>query len=221
MVNKISKNMVSKVNVIRGQLYTDAIYPPFGFGKISKGNFSPLIDYAKNSEGFTSSIMNASISVGLSHKKLNSVLEVVSQKLQEGIFNSIVILGSSNLNEFDSGYIEKFVQIATKNNFIFSLSANCKKKNFLHINAYYDFSYVYKILEYFNEVGLQQNVNVILFDDTPNFISTVFKINHLQPKNIFFSTLCKNKFYPKFFKHLKQYYSLQELSIPNKDLKKM
>lgn len=217
----ISKNIISQINVIRGQLYTDAIYPPFGFGRILKDDFSPLIDYAKKTEGFTSSIINEHICVGLSQKKLNSILDAVAQKLNDKLLNSVVILGTSNLNEFESSYMEKFVQLATKNIFIFSLSAIYKKKNFLHINAYYDFSYVYKILEYFKELGLSKKVNVLLFSDTPNFISTVLKINHLKSKNIFLSPLCKNQFYPNFLKILQNYYNFQELSTPLKDLKKM
>lgn len=217
----ISKNTVSEINVIRGHLYTNSKYPPFGFGKIIDDDFSPIISFAKESEGFTYSITNAPIEVGLSDKKLNSTLDSIIEKTKKGFLNKIIILGTSNSNEFDKSYIEKFVQIATKNNFIFSLSANYKKKNFLHINAFYDSSYLYKILERFKEENMNDKVNIILFDDTPNLISTLLNINYFKPKNIFYSPLCKNKFYPEFFKYLNQYYSLQELSIPNKDLKIM
>ena len=217
----ISKNMVSDINVIRGQLYTNSKYTPFGFGKIQNDDFTPLIDYAKNSEGFTSAIENQTISVGLSDKKLNSTLDAVIEKIKKKDLNTVVILGSSNLNEFDLAYIEKFAQIATKNNFIFSMTTNYKKKNFLHINSFYDYSYIYKILERFKEENMTDKVNIILFDDTPNLISTFLNIDYFKPKNIFYSPLCKNKFYPKFFKQLKQHYSFKELSVPNKDIKIM
>ena len=60
----ISKNSTPKIDVIRGQIYSSAKYPSFGIAKIENDDFSQMINYALDTDGFKQDSVMTSITIG-------------------------------------------------------------------------------------------------------------------------------------------------------------
>ncbi len=218
----ISRNSIPKVDVIRGQIYTSAKYPPFGIAKIENDDFTPMIEYALESKGFDKNIENESISIGYNLNDIYVRLNELKNKINENSIDKLFIIGEIEHFNNQNAYIEKFVNQQPKNTYIllFSNINIPENKNIWRVNSYYDFAILYRIIEELQKHNhnINEKIGVFLTDCNSNTISHIFNLIYLEIKNIFLGPCCPNIINPTLIEGLLELFNIKKLSQPNKDM---
>ncbi|MCD7879775.1 MAG: hypothetical protein LUG16_07580, partial [Candidatus Gastranaerophilales bacterium] len=220
----ISGNSIPKLDVIRGQIYTSAKYPPFGIGKIENNDFSPLIVYAQNSTGFLKDSDEKTMVVGFSYCEIENIIEDIINKFNTESIKKLFIIGLSNPFNNNTDYLKKFINECPEDYYIMSFGYDSKRKNnFFKVNSFYDFSAVYYIIEKLSEKTetLIENTAVFLTDCTYNTVSHIFNLLYSGIKNIFLGTCCPDTINPKMAEGLNNLYGIHKLTTPYEDIKKI
>ncbi len=217
----ISRNSIPKIDVIRGQIYTSAKYPPYGIGKIEDDDFTPLIEYALESKGFEKDLYNENIYIGYDINEINDKLEIIHTNILNNTIKKIYIIGEIEYLHKKNEYLEEFIYHLPKNTFAF-LFANTKFNNdnkIYKINSYYDFSILYFILEKLKEKNpnITDKIGIYMTDCNTNTISHIFNILQLNINNIFLGACCPNIINPVLTECLTQLFNIKKLTTPEND----
>ena len=215
----ISGSIINEVDAIRGQIYTDAKYPPLGIGKISDNDFSPLIDYAKKMSGFSDEKERSSVDIGYSQSEIEGLIDELSQKINENEIKNIIIFSPCENEEHIKNYVNEFMSIPQKDNYIISFSYKFSRKNFKYFNTNYDFTLAYQLVSKLKELNLNSRISVFLFDLKTSVISTVFNFKYLGVKNIFIAHCCKNSINQDLSNGLSEMFNIKEISNAKDDFK--
>ncbi len=214
----ITKNSLPKIDIIRGQIYTSAKYPAFGIGKIVNDNFSPLIDYALKSDGFSENETIKTLDVGYDVNELDFKVNEIINKFYSNETKKIVIIGLTDKFSSPNEYITNFVQNAPENWYIISFAYDYKRENFWFANPYFDFSLLYKIIEKLNDEIVTEHLSVFLTDCSVNTISHIFNLLHLNVCNIFLGPCCPNIINPILSNGLNKLFNIKDITIPKTDI---
>ena len=215
----ITKNSLPKIDIIRGQIYTCAKYPAYGIGKIENNNFSPIINYALNSNGFKENEIIKSVDIGYNLSELNNKVNEILNKFYSKEISNIVIIGISDKLSAMSDYITEFMAKAPQDWFIISYAYDYERENFWFANPYYDFSMLYNIIEQLNDEIVSKNLSIFLVDCAVNTISHIFNLIHLKVNNIFLGPCCPNIMNPILSNGLNKLFNVHEMTIPSEDIK--
>ena len=216
----ISKNSIPKIDVIRGQIYTSAKYPAFGFAKVENNDYSEMIDYAISSVGFEEDSVINSLEIGYDDDKVNDKLDDIVAKFINKEIEHIAIIGLVDKFAFSNDYIKIFFDKAPHNCYIISFAQNSTRKNFWNVSSYYDFSLVYKVLEKLTKSinNPSQNISFFLPDCSINTISYIFNLMYLGISKIFLGPCCPNVMNPILVDGLESIFNIKELTNPKDDL---
>ena len=216
----ISKNSTPKIDVIRGQIYSSAKYPSFGIAKIENDDFSQMINYALDTDGFKQDSVMTSITIGYDVCEVNKIIDDIVDKFNSGSIKHISIIGIyDKFSKFNS-YIQSFFEKAPSDYFIISFSYSSDRNNFWQASSYFDFSLVYIILE---RLVLEihessKNISIFLHDCSMNTISHIFNMIYLGVSKIFLGPCCPNIINPILFDGLKNLFLIKEFSSPQEDI---
>ena len=190
----ISGNAVPKIDVIRGQIYTSEKYPAFGIAKIENNNFEPLINYALDSKGFDKDKEINKIKIGYNESEINEKINLISDKFQNKEIKKVFIIGLIYQFNQSNEYINEFLKNCPIDNYIISFSYNFNRENIWHVNSYFDFSVVYKIIEKLtqNIPTIKDEICVFITDCNTTTIAHIFNFIYLDIKNIFLGPCCPN-----------------------------
>lgn len=216
----ISRNSIPKIDVIRGQIYTSAKYPSYGIGKIENNDFSPLITYALESKGFDKDEDINIINIGYSNDEIKNMTETIIQKYLNKEIKKIVIIGLIDNFNKSNDYINKFLKYAPDDTYIISFSYYRERNNFWHVNSYYDFAALYKIIEILlNKVeNINKDTSVFLTDCNSGTISHIFNLLYLGIKNIFLGPCCPNIINPVLIDGLTNLFNIKPLTDVQSDI---
>ena len=216
----ISKNSSPKIDVIRGQIYTASKYPAFGIAKIENDDFSPLIQYALDSKGFEDDLENHCIKIGYTKSEISEKIELIKDKVIANEINNIFIIGLIDKFNLSNDYIKDFMKHAAENDFIISFSYSIERENFWHVNSYYDFAALYKIIELLSDKipDFSKRAAVFLTDCNSNIISHIFNLIHLNIQNIFLGSCCPNIVNPALVDGLTDMFNVKPLSNALEDI---
>ncbi len=219
----ISRNSISKVDLIRGQIYTSAKYPPFGIGKIENDDFTPLIEYALDAKGFENNSHSETVVIGYDLSTIKEKIELLHKKILNNTVNKIFIIGEIEYFNSNNSYLEEFIKNQPENTFIL-LFSNIKfndSNKIFRINSYYDFPILYRILEELKEKNpnITDKIGIYLTDCGTNTISHIFNLLQLNIKNIYLSSCCPNIINPALIECLNQLFNVKNLTTPKDDFK--
>lgn len=219
----ISRNSIPKIDVIRGQIYTSAKYPSFGISKIENDDFSPLIKYALDSEGFLKEEKLQSIQIGYSEKDIENCVDLICNNLNKGLVKHIFIIGLIDQFSQNSSYVKDFIEKCPKDCALISFSNVQSTDNVLYVNSFFDFSILYKIVEQIieNVPNYQDKLSVILADCNSSTLSHIFNLIHLKVKNIFLGPCCPNIINPSLIDGMQDLFNVKSLSSPIEDIEKV
>lgn len=219
----ITRNSAPKIEVIRGQIYTEAKYPAFGIAKIANNDFTPLIDYALNSEGFKESTLINTVAIGYNIDEINNKILSVVNKILTNQIKHIAIIGLIDKFAKSSDYVYKFFKEAPEDVFVISFAYNSNKENIWNVSPYYDFILLYKILELFKNSCTEINkyISIFFVDCAVNTLSQIFNLKHLGIKNIFLGTCCPNIINPVLADGLKNLFNIEEITDAKNDILKL
>ncbi len=217
----ITRNSAPKIDVIRGQIYTQSKYPPFGIAKIDNDDFSPIIKYALNSKGFTENTIIDDISIGYDENELLCKITEMVNMYKTGEIKHIAFVGLIDKFTKTGDYIEKFLSEAPDDLFVISFAYDNSKDNILFVNPYYDFLILYKILNVMNNLAenINKDVSIFFTDCAINTISHLFNLQYLGIKNLFLGNCCPNVISPVLLEGLKKLFDIKEISSPKEDIK--
>lgn len=216
----ISKNSTPKIDVIRGQIYSSAKYPSFGIAKIENNDFSEMINYSLNAEGFKQDTITTSITIGYDVSEMNKIIDDIVDKFKEGTITHISIIGNFDKFSKSNSYIQSFFEKASSDFFIISFSYSSDRDNFWQAGSYFDFSLVYLLLDrlMFEIPNSSKNISIFLTDCSMNTISHTFNLMYLGVSKIFLGSCCPNIINPILFDGLKNLFSIKEISSPQDDI---
>ena len=210
----ISRNMISKVDVIRGQIYTSAKYPPFGIAKIQNNDFSPIIDYASKSIGFSDNEYLNKVEIGYNNEDVSKNISMIIREFRNNKIKKIAIIGLFDRFNNNSEYIKQFLDICPDEVFILSFSYSIDRKNVWHVNSYFDFCILYKIIELLieNIPDIKNNISIFLIDCNSSIVSHIFNLVYLGINNIFLGPCCPNILNPKSIENLSNLFGIKQIS---------
>lgn len=210
----ISGNSVPKIDVIRGQIYTSEKYPAFGIAKIENNDFEPLIKYALDSKGFEKEKEINKIKIGYDVEELNKEIDIILDKIKQKEIKNIFIIGIIDQFNHSNKYINDFLEHCPDNNYIISLSYNRKRENLWHVNSYFDFSVVYKIIETLIEKNpsINKKISVFITDCNATTIAHIFNLIHLEINNIFLGPCCPNIINPILIDGLSELFNVKKIT---------
>lgn len=216
----ISRNSIPKIDVIRGQIYTSAKYPSYGIAKIENDDFSPLIKYALDSDGFKKEEKLPSIKIGYCEKEIEKSVDEIMKKLIDKDINHIFIIGLIDQFSYNADYINDFIQNCPDDAYVIAFANVQPKKNVLYVNSFFDFSILYKIVEQFSEnfLNFEEKLSVILADCNSTTLSHIFNLIHLKVKNIFLGPCCPNIINPSLLEGMQDLFGVKSLSTPKEDI---
>ncbi len=219
----ISKNSIPKLDVIRGQIYTSAKYPAFGIGKIENYDFSEIIDFALKSKGFHENSIMSSFLIGFEEKDIELHLCDIASKFANGTIEHVAVIGLFDKFSNKNDYINDFINKAPNNCFVISFSYDSNRENFWYANSSFDFLLTYKIIEYLvdNIPEPSKNISIFLTDCSVDILSQIFNLIYFGLSKIFIGPCCPNIINPIIFGGLKNLFSINEISVPEDDLKQI
>lgn len=218
----ISSNFTNKSDVIRGQIYTTAKYPPFGIAHLDKDDFTPLIEYALKSFGFEEDKISNVLSVGSSETEFNSKLVELDGKIKRNNIEKILIIGQSEYLNKPTDYLNNFINQKNENalTLVFADLDVPNSNSVWKVNSFFDFSMLYKILEHLkNNFEILNKTAVYFVDCSSDTASHIFNLMHLGVKNIFIGTCCPSLINPALSDGLFKFFGVKKLSSPHKDIK--
>ena len=103
-----------------------------------------------------------------------------------------------------------------------SLAQEKNEENILHVDSFYDYLFIYEILEKFNEKNSLKNLNVSIFITKCDQYTVTNIINFIDMgvKNIFLCKCVPTLINPALIQTMVRLFGLNELSTPEKDLEK-
>ena len=210
----ISGNAVPKIDVIRGQIYTSEKYPAFGIAKIENNNFEPIINYALDSKGFDKDKEINKIKIGYNESEINEKINLISDKFQNKEIKKVFIIGLIDQFNQSNEYINEFLKNCPEDNYIISFSYNFNRDNIWHVNSYFDFSVVYKIIEKLIEQipTIKDEISVFITDCNTTTIAHIFNFIYLEIKNIFLGPCCPNIINPVLIEGLSSLFYVKSIT---------
>lgn len=216
----ISRTSTPKIDIIRGQIYTSAKYPPFGIARIENDDFSSMIDYALNSKGFEEEILISNISIGYDIDEIKNKIEEIALMFNKKEISHISIIGLFDKMVESHQYINSFIQKIPNDCYVISFSKSVKTRNFWNPLPYFDLSLLYLILESLVEKIDEPSKNISIFNLDCNscIISHLFNLIHIGLSKIFLGSCCPNILNPLILDGLKNMFSVSEISTPKDDI---
>lgn len=219
----ITKNSHSHLDVIRGRIFTPDNNPAYGISKISENDFSPLIEAAKQEQGFLKDIPVATMPIGYNYDEIEKKLHNVIDNFEKGKYKKLFLFGQLNNNAGQIKYFEEFLELIPEDTFAISLSYNMNKKNIWHINSYYDFDIAYKIFDKLQKhPQILEKTSVFLTQCSLQTISHAFNLKIIGINDIYLGECCSSIINPNMIEGLKKLFKIKKISNnPKNDLKKI
>lgn len=205
----------------RGRLFTTDSFAPSGIVRIKENNFEPLIQAALHSKGFTKNQQEIILRVGFRQKVLEDKVQELTEKMLKNEIKHLYFVGILHSeNEFKE-YFDKFFELMPKDCYAVSLSYERNEENILHVDSFYDYLLIYKILEKFNEKNPLKDLKITLFITKCDqyTVTNIINFTNMGVKNIYLCKCLPTILNPCVLESLKKTFGIKEFSNPEQDLK--
>lgn len=206
----------------RGRLFTTDSFAPRGIIKINDGNFEPLIQSALSAKGFTKKQQEIIKRVGFRQKDMEKKVQEIIKKMNKNEIKHLYIIGLLKSEHGYKTYFETFFKLVPKDCYVLSLSHDKQEENILHIDSFYDYLFIYKLLEKINEITplKQLKISIFVTKCDPYTVANIINFINLGVKHIFLCKCVPTSINPALLDTLKKTFSINEFSTPKKDLEK-
>lgn len=218
----MTKATLQKIEYLyRGRLYTSDPIAPQGVVRIKDDNFEPLIKSALSAKGFVNPFKKPSMKVGYDEKELIEFIDKIINKVLSGEIKHLYIIGLLNIPNMPYfQYFQRFFELMPKNCYAISLCCPINKNNVFHLDIFYDYSYVYKILK---EIKTKTDINnfplsMFLTRCDKHTISNLLYLKHLGIKDVYMCKCPTNLLNPSLIKTLQDTFGIKEMTDPKTDL---
>lgn len=204
-------------NLYRGQLYTTDIVYKKGIIPIRKGNFSEVINAAKNSRGFKHGKKCSIEKVGFSYSE---TIQKIKEKLDSNTYSEILIIGILGSSFEQKNYFENLLKKVPDS--ILTISFACSeiiKPNIINLNSGYDAFVISKITD---EIFKMTNKKIALFypECDSHTISTMIHFSKQKNVSVFVGKCTPMIFNPNLIKILTKVFNIKQTSSVKTDLSK-
>lgn len=220
----MTKHTLHKVEYLyRGRLFTTDLIPSRGVVRLDKNNLEPLLKAAIDSKGFSRGMQKPSLRVGFSEqdvmKKVNSILD----KIEKNEIKHLFIVGLVNYAINHKQYFDKFFGLVPKDTYIISLGYDRIGENIFHVNSFYDYSLVYKILkEIKKRIPLNEMpMSIHITKCDKHTIVNALNLKNMGVKNVYMCKCPPTLVNPALIDTLRNVFDINEFtSYPKEDLEK-
>lgn len=218
----MTKGTLQRIEYLcRGRLFTLDPIAPLGVVRIKDDDYQPLINSALGSKGFTKTIPRAPMKVGFQKETLYKKVDEIIDKMISKEIKHLYIIGLLNVPVSNEQYFEKFFELLPKDCFAISLSVKKTADNVLHIDSFYDYSLVYKIIKRIEaKIPINEaNMSIFLTRCDKHTISNLLYFKEIGIKNVYVTKCPSNLINPVLFSALLESFDIREFSDAAKDIK--
>lgn len=219
----MTKATLQKIEYLyRGRLFTLDPITSQGIVVIKNNNYEPLIKSALSAKGFVHGVKKPSMKVGFDNDEMKQKINQIIAKMKTGEIKHLYIVGLLNLpNLVYKQYFEEFFKLMPKDCFVFSLCCPINNKNVFHLDSFYDYSLLYKIIKELRDKTeniANLNLSIFLTKCDKHTISNLLYLNHIGVKSLLMCKCPANVLNPSIIKTLQETFNIREISDPKSDL---
>lgn len=205
----------------RGRLFTTDSFAPSGIIKIKDNNFEPLINAALQAKGFTKHAQKVILNVGFRQKFIEEKVQELIDKMAKNEIKHLYFIGILHHESEYKDYFDKFLDLMPKDCFAISLSHEKNEENILHIDSFYDYLLIYKILEKFNEIKPLNELKVTIFITKCDqyTITNIMNFLNMGIKNIYLCRCIPTLVSPTIIETMRKTFGIKDFSTPEENLK--
>lgn len=206
----------------RGRIFSNDYNIPQGVIKIENSDYSPLVNSALSSKGFTKGKQKPDTKLGFNDEKFFVFMDKIMERLVKSEIRHLYVVIGNTISALQSEYFRIFQNNIKDNEFMLSFSYGENSKNALVLNLgdYYPLiiDLVYKIFH-----NRLDNNKITFIFNTCNIriISGIIMLKNSNVKNIYISHCSPRLVNPSVFDTFIQKYNLKLTSNPIDDLKSM
>lgn len=219
----MTKYLFQKVEYLyKGRLFTTDSFAPSGVIKIKNNNFEPLIQAALQAKGFTKQQQEIILRVGFRQKQMEETIEKLVDKMEKNEIKHLYFIGILNDKNEYKDYFEKFLKLMPKDCFAMSLSHEQNEENILHVDSFYDYLFIYRILEKFNKIKPLNQLKITIFITKCDQYTITNIINFLNMgiKSIYLCHCIPTLVSPAIVETMRKTFGIRAFSTPQEDLEK-
>ena len=204
----------------RGRLFTLDPVPPMGVIRIKDNNYEPLIKSALEAKGFIHAQQKPSIKVGFDENAINLKVDEIVDKIIKKEIRHLFIVGLLNYPSINKQYFEKFFELMPQDCYAISLSYKKLATNVFHLDSFYDYSLIHKILKRINDKVTFKDINASIFMTRcdKHTIANLIYLEEIGMNNIYTCKCPTTLVNPMLMKTLQDLYGIKEFADPQKDL---
>lgn len=218
----MTRYLFQKVQYLyRGRLFTTDEFAPCGIVKIKDNNFEPLIQAALNSKGFTKKQQEIILRVGFRQKEMEEKVYELTSKMEKNAIRHLYFIGIlHHENEYKS-YFDNFLKLMPKECYAIALSQEKSEENILHVDSFYDYLFIYKVFEKFNEIKplSQLKITVFITKCDQYTVSNIINFINMGIKSIYLCKCIPTTINPAMVETMKKVFGIHEFTTPEQDLK--
>lgn len=205
----------------RGRLFTTDSFAPQGIIKILDNDFEPLIQAALKSKGFTKEQQQIILQVGFRQKEMEDKIKEIIDKMEKSQIQHLYIIGLLHQKNEYKEYFDKFLSLMPKNCYAISLSYEKNEENILHFDSFYDYLFIYRILEKFNEIKPLEHLKITIFITQCDQYTITNIINFLNMgiKSIYLCDCTPIVINPSMFETMRKTFEIKGFPSPEEALK--
>lgn len=219
----MTRYLFQKVDYLyKGRLFTTDSLAPSGIIKIKNNDYRPLIQSALTSKGFTKEQQEVIQRVGFRQKVMEKKIVEICNKMEKKEIKHLYFIGLLHSENEYQPYFDKFFSLMPKDCYAISLSHEKIEENVLHVDSFYDYLFIYKILEEFNKKIPLNTLNISIFITKCDqyTITNIFNFINMGIKNIFLCKCIPTLINPAMIETLVKNFGIHEFTTPAKDLEK-
>lgn len=218
-----TRYLFQKVDYLyRGRLFTTDSLAPKGVVKIKDGDYEPLIQAALASKGFTKKQQEVILRVGFRQKEMEKKVHEIIEKMKKNEIKHLYIIGLLKLENGYREYFTKFLKLMPKDCYALSLAYDESEENILHVDSFYDYLFIYKVLEQISEKTPLHNLRISMFITKCDqyTISNIINFINLGIKDIYLCKCIPTVINPALSTTMRKTFGINEFSTPEKDLER-
>lgn len=219
----VTKYLFQKVEYLyRGRIFTTDSYAPRGIVKIKNNDYEPLINAALECKGFTKKQQESILRVGFRQKELEEKVQVIIDKMEKNEIKHLYIIGLLNYTNDYKNYFQKFLELMPADCYALSLAYDQNAENILHVDSFYDYLFIYKVLEKINEKKPLDQLKITIFITKCDqyTIANVINFINMGIKSIFLCKCIPSLINPSMVSTMRKTFGINEFSKPEDDLAK-
>lgn len=206
----------------RGKIYSDDYIEHKGITKIENDDYSPLIDAAIESKGFSKGHIKPETVLGFDMKNIQSDFEQLARKIDNNDIKHLYIAISKCYSALQREYFNELFSLLKSDEYALSFSQNLMRKNVLSLNLAGYVPLIAEVLDkLFEHVHPSEKIVFIFTACDVASISSIVKLKEHGINNIYMSACQPNILNPAVFDRFRNEYGIKITSTPKDDLYKI